>query len=117
MISKIIPWFIYFAYFTWNVSVLIRDRMAIVVFDSVCWDPRLRHHLEIFPHVPRETYTSRESESNLTAEIKQLPPTFVLYTPTPNTFAASVRTLIVLELPLCLFVGFPVKSSPEVRLP
>lgn len=36
---------------------------------------------------------------------------------TLKTFAAPVRVLVLFEPLLCLFVGFPVESSPQVRLP
>lgn len=71
----------------WNMSVVIRHWMAVVVFDSVSWDPRLWHCFKIFLYIPRKTFT------------------------------ALVGMLVLFKPLLSLLVGFPVESSPEVRLP
>lgn len=40
---------------TWNVSMLVRQWVAIVLFDSVGWNPRLRYCFKVIFYVPRET--------------------------------------------------------------
>lgn len=70
---------------TWNVSMLIRHWVTIVMFDSVGWNPRRGNRFKVIFYVPYKT------------------------------FATSVRMLILFEPFLRLFVGFPIESSPKVR--
>lgn len=40
---------------TWNVSMLIRQWVTTVMFDSVGWNPGLRDCFEVIFYIPRET--------------------------------------------------------------
>lgn len=40
---------------TWDVSVLIRQRVTIGMFDTVGRNPRVWYHFEVLFYIPRET--------------------------------------------------------------
>lgn len=46
---------------TWNVSIFIRYRMAVMVFDSVSWNPCLWHRFKVFLYVPREVWVKKKA--------------------------------------------------------